>query len=62
MRITIIGATALPGVLHLDAEKIQFSDGGDEYTLEEIRTVMRSRRWHHTRKLDMPYKPTDNES
>lgn len=38
----------------LDAEKIQFEDGGDEYTLEEIRTVMRSRRWHHTRKLDRP--------
>ncbi len=38
----------------LDAEKIRFEDGGDEYTLEEIRTVMRNRRRNHTRKLDEP--------
>jgi hypothetical protein len=38
--------------LHLDATTISFDDGGDVYTLEEIRLVMRNRRRDHTRKLD----------
>jgi len=38
--------------ISIDADTIEFLDGGDVYTLEEIRTVMRNRRREHRRKLD----------
>lgn len=38
--------------LSLDATTIQFDDGGDEYDLEEVRTIMRNLRRQHARKLD----------
>ena len=40
----------------LDVDTIEFLDGGDVYTLEEVRTVMRNRRREHTRKLDEGHK------
>lgn len=63
MRITIHAANLIASSGHstecdllLDAKTIQFDDGGDEYDLEEVRTIMRNRRRQHIRKLD---KPTD---
>jgi hypothetical protein len=56
MKVTVHTKRWSLGVPHqevtLDAETIEFLDGGDVYTIEEIRTVMRNRRRDHTRKLD----------